>query len=61
METIKLTASCVCASYDTQKNEYVVNNGGIAGMTAAASLQRDPEPLKGGTDEVELDGNRVNR
>jgi hypothetical protein len=54
MKTIELKTTCVCVAHDTQKNEYVVYTGGIAGMTESAVLERNPEPLKRSSDEVEL-------
>jgi hypothetical protein len=54
MQTIELTTTCVCVSNETQKKEYVVYTGGIAGMTESAVLERNPEPLKSRPDEVKL-------
>ena len=54
MQTIELTTTCVCASHDTQKKEYVVYTGGIAGMTDSTVLERNSEPLKSRPDEVKL-------
>jgi hypothetical protein len=54
MTIIELTTTCVCASHDTQKKEYVVYTGGIAGMSDSAVLKSDPEPLNRRSDEVEL-------
>jgi hypothetical protein len=54
MQIIELATTCVCVAHDTQKNEYVVYTGGIAGMTESAVLKRNPEPLKRSPDEVEL-------
>jgi hypothetical protein len=54
VQTIELTTTCVCASQDAHKKEYVIYTGGIAGMTESATLERNPEPLKRRPDEVEL-------
>jgi hypothetical protein len=54
MQTIELTTTCVCASHDTPKKEYVIYTGGIAGMTDSTVLERNPEPLQRRPDEIEL-------
>jgi hypothetical protein len=54
MQIIELTNTCVCVSNDTQKKEYVIYTGGIAGMTESAVLEPNPEPLQRRPDEVKL-------
>jgi hypothetical protein len=55
MKTIELTNTCLCASLEDQKMEYVFYTGGVAGITDSTSLQGDSETLQRSPDVVELD------
>jgi hypothetical protein len=55
MQFIELTNTFPCASLDEQRGEYVFYTGGIAGVTDATELERNPEAIEGGANKVELD------
>lgn len=57
MKIIELTNTCLCASPDDQKGEYVFYTGGLAGITDATVLESNAETLQGRPNEVQLDRN----
>lgn len=57
MKTIELTNTCLCASVDDQRGDYVFYTGGVAGVTDSIQLKSDAEALDRRPDEVQLDRN----
>jgi hypothetical protein len=59
MKTILLETTNVCAHTAEQQPKYVFYTGGIAGMSDSSTLEGNPKPFDGGSDEIELDRHRV--